>query len=91
MDPSTKTEYPQDSSCFRSVSESRLGIISDSVAATQIYAKVDLVGLREVAALDVRPLVACIEQCEQIAAPFYRIGEIRALRDVGNLGLGGVA
>jgi len=62
-----------------------------SVAATRIYAKVDVVGLREVAALDVRPLVACIEQCEQVAAPFYRIGEIQALRDVGNLGLGGVA
>ena len=62
-----------------------------SVSATRIYAKVDLFGLREVAALDVRPLVACIEQCEQIAAPFFRIGEIRALRDVGNLGLGGVA
>jgi site-specific recombinase XerD len=62
-----------------------------SVAATRIYAKVDLLGLREVASLDVRPLVDCIEQCEQIAAPFYRIGEIQALRDVGNLGLGGVA
>jgi integrase/recombinase XerD len=62
-----------------------------SVAATRIYAKVDLVSLREVAALDVMPLVACIEQCEQIAAPFYRMGEIQALRDVGNLGLGGVA
>ena len=53
--------------------------------------KVDLTALREVAALDVRPLVACIEQCEQIAAPFYRIGEIQALRDVGKLGLRGVA
>jgi site-specific recombinase XerD len=62
-----------------------------SVAATRIYAKVDLTALREVAALDVRPLIVCIEQCEQIAAPFYRIGEIQALRDVGNLGLGGVA
>ena len=62
-----------------------------SVGATRIYAKVDLTGLREVAALDVRPLIVCIEQCEQSAAPFYRIGEIQALRDVGNLGLGGVA
>ena len=62
-----------------------------SVAATRIYAKVDLTALREVAALDVRPLVACIERCEQIAVPFHRIGEIQALRDVGNLGLGGVA
>jgi hypothetical protein len=41
--------------------------------------------------LDVRPLVDCIQQCEQSAAAFYRIGEIQALRDVGNLGLGGVA
>jgi integrase/recombinase XerD len=62
-----------------------------SVAATRIYAKVDLTALREVAALDLMPLVACIEQCEQIAGPFYRIGEMQALRDVGNLGLGGVA
>src|SRR6266496_4572238 len=61
------------------------------VAATRIYAKVDLTALREVAALDLRPLVGCIQQCEQSAAPFYRIGEIQALRDVGNLGLGGVA
>jgi integrase/recombinase XerD len=62
-----------------------------SVAATRIYAKVDLIALREVAALDVRPLVACIEQCELIAAPFYPIGEIQALRDVGSVGLGGIA
>ena len=62
-----------------------------SIAATRIYAKVDLVGLREVAAFDVRPLVDCIQQCEQSAAAFYRIGETQALRDVGNLGLGGVA
>ena len=58
---------------------------------TQRFLQEHLSALREVAALDVRPLVACIEQCEQIAAPFYRIGEIQALRDVGNLGLGGVA
>jgi hypothetical protein len=62
-----------------------------SAAATRIYAKVDLAGLREVAALDLTPLVARIEPCEQIAAPFYLIGEIQALRDVGNLGLGGVS
>ena len=41
-----------------------------SVAAPRIYAKVDLVGLREVAALDVRPLVDCLQQSEQSAAPF---------------------
>jgi hypothetical protein len=61
------------------------------VAATRIYAKVDLTSLREVAPLDVKPLVACVEECERIAAPFYRIGEIQALREVGNLGLGSVA
>ena len=52
-----------------------------SVAATRIYAKVDLVGLREVASLDVRPLVDCIQQCEQSAAPLYRIR-----RDPGSAG-----
>jgi len=49
-----------------------------SAAATRIYAKVDLVGLRKVAALDMRPLVACIAECERIAAPFYDMGEIQA-------------
>jgi hypothetical protein len=49
------------------------------------------VGLREVATIDVRPLVACKQQGEQIAAPFYRIGGIQALRDVGDLEMGGVA
>lgn len=62
-----------------------------SVVATRIYAKVDLVGLREVASLDVQPLVACIEQCEQSAAPFYAVGDIQALRAVAGIGLGGVA
>lgn len=36
-----------------------------SVAATRIYAKVDLPGLREVAAFDVKPLADCIAQCER--------------------------
>lgn len=62
-----------------------------SVAATRIYAKVDLTGLREVAAFDVSPLVACIERCERDAAPFYGRGEFQALREVSNLGLGGIA
>jgi integrase/recombinase XerD len=62
-----------------------------SAAATRIYAKVDLAGLREVGAFDVSTLVACIVQCEQTAASFYRVGEIAALREVAGLGLGGVA
>lgn len=62
-----------------------------SVAATRVYAKVDLPGLREVAAFDVQPLVDCIAQCERIAAPFYKVGEIAALREVAGVGLGGVA
>ncbi len=62
-----------------------------SVAATRIYAKVDLPGLREVAAFDLRALSDCIAQCERTAAPFYRVGEIDALREIAGLGLGGVA
>ncbi|MGO9679549.1 MAG: tyrosine-type recombinase/integrase [Candidatus Sulfotelmatobacter sp.] len=62
-----------------------------SVVATRIYAKVDLAGLRAVASLDLKSLVACIEQCEQSAAPFYAVGDIQALRAVAGIGLGGVA
>ena len=54
-----------------------------SVAATRIYAKLDLVGLRDVATLDVRPLVDCIQQCEQSAAPF-----LPHRRDPGSAGYG---
>jgi hypothetical protein len=61
-----------------------------SVAATRIYAKVDLPGLREVAAFDVKPLVDCITEWERIAAPFYKVGETAALREVAGVGLGGV-
>lgn len=62
-----------------------------SAAATRIYAKVDLSGLREVAAFDVKLLADCIAQCEGSAAPFYRVGDITALREVAGMGLGGVA
>jgi integrase/recombinase XerD len=62
-----------------------------SMAATRAYAKVDLPGLREVATFDVKPLVECIAGCERIAAPFYKVGEIAALREVARVGLGGVA
>ena len=54
-----------------------------SAGATRIYAKVDLVGLREVAALDVKPLVECIQQCEQSAAPY-----LPPRRDPGSAGCG---
>jgi len=62
-----------------------------SVAATRIYAKVDLAGLREVASINIKPLVDCIAQCESSAALFYAVGDIRALREVAGVGLGGVA
>ena len=62
-----------------------------SMAATRAYAKVDLPGLREVAAFDVKPLAECIAECERTAAPFYKVGEITALREVARVGLGGVA
>src|SRR5208283_4459937 len=61
-----------------------------SMAATRAYAKVDLPGLREVAAFDVKPVAECIAECERTAAPFYKVGEIAALREVARLGLGGV-
>ena len=62
-----------------------------SMAATRAYAKVDLPGLREVATFDVKPVAECIAECERTAAPFYKVGEIAALREVARLGLGGVA
>lgn len=62
-----------------------------SMAATRAYAKVDLPGLWEVAALDVKPLAECIAECECTATPFYKVGEISALREVARMGLGGVA
>lgn len=62
-----------------------------SMAATRAYAKVDLPGLREVATFDVKPLVECIAECDRTAAPFYKVGEIAALREVARVGLGGVA
>jgi integrase/recombinase XerD len=68
---------------------SHLGHVS--MAATCAYAKVDLPSLREVAALDLKPLVECIAECERTAAPFYKVGEIAALREVAGIGLGGVA
>ena len=45
----------------------------------------------EVAAFDVKPVAECIAECERTAAPFYKVGEIAALREVARLGLGGVA
>ena len=62
-----------------------------SMAATRVYAKVDLPGLREVAAFDVKPLAECVAECERTAAPFYKVGEIAALREVARMDLGGVA
>ena len=62
-----------------------------SMAATCIYAKVDLPALREVAAFDIKPLAECVAECERTAAPFYKLGEIAALREVALIGLGGVA
>ena len=62
-----------------------------SMAATCTYAKVDLPALREVAAFDIKPLAECVAECERTAAPFYKVGEIAALREVALIGVGGVA
>ena len=60
------------------------------VRATEIYAKVDLAGLRKVADLDVSNLTEHNERCEQNATPFYRVDDPAALREVANVSLRGL-
>lgn len=61
-----------------------------SSAATQIYAKVDLSGLREVGEFDIGQLVAYSESSARRATPIYPRGDIAALRAVAEIGLGGL-
>jgi site-specific recombinase XerD len=59
-----------------------------SVAATQIYAKVDLPGLREVADLDMSNLVSYAVQAEQDQTPLLPRESIEGLRQVADFHLG---
>lgn len=61
-----------------------------SPAATQIYAKVDLLGLREVGDFDLGGLIAFAEASAGNATPIYARCHIAALRAVAEIGLGGL-
>lgn len=59
-----------------------------SVAATQIYAKVDLRGLREVANLDMSELVVYAEHAERNQTPLLPRESLEGLREVSDFHLG---
>lgn len=61
-----------------------------SLAATQMYAKVDLAALREVGQLDLSSLTVYAEHCAQRATPIYAKGSMEALRAVAAISLGGL-
>jgi integrase/recombinase XerD len=61
-----------------------------SLAATQMYAKVDLPALREVGALPLKGLVEFAVNCERAATPIQVRGSIDALRTVAAISLGGL-
>ena len=62
-----------------------------SLAATQIYAKVDMLALREVGNLPMKGLVRYAEESERSATPILARGSMEALRTVATLSLGGLA
>jgi site-specific recombinase XerD len=61
-----------------------------SLAATQIYAKVDLSALQEVGALPLKGLVEFAMNSERAATPIQMRGSIEALRGVAAISLGGL-
>jgi integrase/recombinase XerD len=61
-----------------------------SLAATQIYAKVDLTALREVGAFPLTGLVEFAANSERDATPIQMRGSIEALRGVAAISLGGL-
>lgn len=62
-----------------------------SLAATQMYAKVDMLALREVGNLPMKVLVKYAEERERSATPILARGSMEALRTVATLSLGGLA
>lgn len=62
-----------------------------SLAATQVYAKVDMIALHEVGNLPVKHLVKYAEQSERCATPILPRGSMAALRTVAAISLGGLA
>jgi site-specific recombinase XerD len=61
-----------------------------SLAATQMYAKVDITALREVAQLDLSNLTAYAEHSAHSATPIYVRGSMEALHAVAAISLGGL-
>jgi integrase/recombinase XerD len=61
-----------------------------SLAATQMYAKVDLTALREVGAFPLTGLVEFAANSERVATPIQMRGSIQALRGVATISLGGL-
>jgi site-specific recombinase XerD len=61
-----------------------------SLAATQMYAKVDITALREVGQLDLSNLAAYAEHSAHLATPIYPRGSIEALQAVAAISLGGL-
>jgi len=62
-----------------------------SLAATQMYAKVDVLALREVGNLPIKALVKYAEESERSATPILPRGSMEGLRIVAALSLGGLA
>jgi len=61
-----------------------------SLAATQMYAKVDLTALSEVGAFPLSGLVEFALNSERAATPIQMRGSMEALRGVAAIGLGGL-
>jgi integrase/recombinase XerD len=61
-----------------------------SLAATQMYAKVDITALREVGQLDLSNLAAYAERSANFATPIYARGSMEALQVVAAISLGGL-
>jgi site-specific recombinase XerD len=61
-----------------------------SAAATRIYAKVDIKGLREVSSFSLSGLDTFVQRCEQAETPFYNAGDLVALRKVAGISLEGL-
>jgi integrase/recombinase XerD len=61
-----------------------------SLAATHIYAKVDMPALREVGNLPLKELVMYAENSERTATPIQLRGSMESLRNVAAISLGGL-
>jgi integrase/recombinase XerD len=61
-----------------------------SLAATQMYAKVDMIALREVGTLDLSSLVTYAEHSARRTTPIYARGSMEALHAVAAISLGGL-